>query len=105
MNSAEVQTPVPRPRCSKVSDPSAQVSSEGSSSPLPTPVMTAQTTTIGSTKANARAIRPSPEGPKPTGTVNAGPTLASRPNTNPPIAVPREAMALTVLMVAVDSTP
>src|SRR3954452_9762010 len=64
MNSAEVQTPVPRPRCSKVSDPSAQVSSEGSSNPLPKPVMTAQMTTIGTTEASARPIRPSPERPK-----------------------------------------
>ena len=105
MNSADVQTPVPRPRCSKLSEPSAQVSSDGSSRPLPKPVTTAATTTSGTDGASARPTRPTPEMPNDSGTVVAGPSLASRPNRNAPTAVPRDAIALAAPMVAGDSTP
>ena len=105
MNTAEVHTPVPRPRCSNVSEPRAQVSSEGSRRPLPKPVTTAKATTSGTAEASPRPSRPIPERPKASGTVTAGPRRASRPNTKAPAAVPSEAMALTAPMVAVDFTP
>jgi cytochrome P450 len=105
MNSAEVQTPVPRPRCSKVSEPSAQVRKDGSSRPLPKPVRTAKAVTIGTFEARARPTRPIPDNPKARGTVTPGPSLASRPNRKAPTAVSSEAMALTAPMVPVDWTP
>ena len=49
--------------------------------------------------------RPTPERPKASGTVVAGPRFASRPKRKPPTAVPSEAIALAAPMVAVDFTP
>ena len=104
-NSAEVHTPVARPRCSKVSEPSAQDSIAGSSRPLPRPVTTAATTTAGTVPANPSATSPTPERAKAAGTVTAGPSRASRPKENAPTAVPSELIALTAPIVPVDSTP
>ena len=105
MKKADVQTPVPRPRCSKPSELRAQVSSDGRSSPLPKPVTTAKAMTAGTAEARPSPTMPTPERAKASGTRTAGPRLASRPKRNPPTAVPSDAIALAAPMTAVDSTP
>lgn len=56
--------------------------------------------TSGSACERPRATSPIPESTNASGTVTAGPRGASRVNANAPVAVPSEAMALTMPIVA-----
>jgi hypothetical protein len=61
--------------------------------------------TSGTVAARPMPTIPTPDSPKARGTVTAGPSVASRPKENAPIAVPSEAIALAAPIVAVDRTP
>ena len=106
MNRVPVHSPVPRPRCSKRSRLTAQVSRVGSSIPVPKPVSTAPTVITGTagrreddqqTEADERRTRRAAAA----GVCGAD----SRANASDPAAVASDMTALIPPIVAVEVTP